>query len=185
MKRIVTLLLVLSLATAALAGCGGTQTTKNTGAIEKTTPDSYPIKTEETLTYWMVASGHVTAVYPSLNETPHAAALKEQTGIGVKFIHPVVGQENEQFNLMISSGELPDIIEYPFYEYPGGPQKAVQDGCIITLNEVLNVTVKNGVITLTKAFTHRTLEERAAEYNGNLNLEGEFDWGEPLGREVW
>ena len=53
------------------------------------------------------------------------------------------------------------------------------------LNEVLNVTVKNGVITLTKAFTHRTLEERAAEYNGNLNLEGEFDWGEPLGREVW
>lgn len=34
-------------------------------------------------------------------------------------------------------------------------------------------------------FKHRTLEERAAEYGGNLNLDGEYDWGEPVGREVW
>lgn len=32
---------------------------------------------------------------------------------------------------------------------------------------------------------HKTLEERAAEYNGHLNLDGEYDWGEPVGREVW
>ena len=32
---------------------------------------------------------------------------------------------------------------------------------------------------------HRTLEERAAEYGGKLFLDGEFDWGEPVGREVW
>ena len=64
------------------------------------------------------------------------------------------------------------------------PKEILQDAGI-TLNEVLNVTVKNGVITLTKAFAHKTLEERAVEYNGNLNLDGELDWGEPLGREVW
>ena len=64
------------------------------------------------------------------------------------------------------------------------PKEVLQDAGI-TLNEVLNVTVKNGVITLAKAFAHRTLEERAAEYNGNLNLDEELDWGEPLGREVW
>lgn len=34
-------------------------------------------------------------------------------------------------------------------------------------------------------FTHKTLEERAAEYGGELGLDGEFDWGEPVGREVW
>ena len=28
-------------------------------------------------------------------------------------------------------------------------------------------------------------EERAAEYNGRLMLDGEYDWGEPVGREVW
>ena len=34
----------------------------------------------------------------------------------------------------------------------------------IALNEVLDVTVSNGVITLTKSFRHKTLEERAEEF---------------------
>ena len=46
----------------------------------------------------------------------------------------------------------------------------------IALNEMLEVTVSYGLITL---------EERAAEYNGKLMLDGEYDWGEPVGREVW
>ncbi len=53
------------------------------------------------------------------------------------------------------------------------------------LNEVLDVTVSNGVITLTKSFCHKTLEERASEFGGKLNLDGEYDWGEPVGKEVW
>jgi antitoxin MazE len=55
----------------------------------------------------------------------------------------------------------------------------------IALNEMLEVTVSDGVITLAKTFRHKTLEERAAEYNGKLMLDGEYDWGEPVGREVW
>ena len=55
----------------------------------------------------------------------------------------------------------------------------------ITLNEFLDVTVSDGVITLVKPFRHKTLEERAAEFDGKLMLDGEYDWGEPVGREVW
>jgi antitoxin MazE len=55
----------------------------------------------------------------------------------------------------------------------------------IELNETLDVTVSNGVITLVKTFHHKTLEERAAEYNGKLMLDGEYDWGNPVGREIW
>ena len=55
----------------------------------------------------------------------------------------------------------------------------------IELNEVLDVTVSKGVITLAKPFRHKTLEERAAEFDGKLMLDGEYDWGEPVGREVW
>lgn len=55
----------------------------------------------------------------------------------------------------------------------------------ITIDEILDIKVKNGVIILEKTFKHKTLEERAAEFGGNLNLDGEFDWGEPVGREVW
>lgn len=47
----------------------------------------------------------------------------------------------------------------------------------IELNEVLNVTVSNGMITLAKSFQHKTLEERAAEFGGKLGLDGEYDWG--------
>ncbi len=55
----------------------------------------------------------------------------------------------------------------------------------IFVNDVLNVNVSNGQILLTKPFRHKTLEERAADYGGKLDLDGEFDWGQPTGREVW
>ena len=55
----------------------------------------------------------------------------------------------------------------------------------IGVDDVLDVTVSNGVITLAKPFRHKTLEERAAEFDGRLILDGEYDWGEPVGKEVW
>lgn len=55
----------------------------------------------------------------------------------------------------------------------------------IMFNDVLDVTISNGVIILTKPFRHKTLEERAGEFGGKLMLDGEYDWGEPAGREVW
>ena len=39
-------------------------------------------------------------------------------------------------------------------------------------------------IILTKAFGHKTLEERSAEFGENLNLDGEYAGGEAVGKEV-
>lgn len=64
------------------------------------------------------------------------------------------------------------------------PKEILQDAGI-SMNEVLNINVANGTIVLSKTFRHRTLEERAAEYGGQLNLDGEYDWDAPVGREVW
>ena len=47
------------------------------------------------------------------------------------------------------------------------------------------MTVTDGGIILAKPFRHKTLEERASEYNGRLMLDGEYDFGEPVGREMW
>ena len=55
----------------------------------------------------------------------------------------------------------------------------------IALNEILEVSVSDGMITLAKTFRHKTLEERAAAFDGKLMLDGEYDWGTPVGREVW
>ncbi len=55
----------------------------------------------------------------------------------------------------------------------------------VSVDDMLDIKVTNGIIMLEKPYRHRTLEERAAEYGGRLKLDGEFDWGEPAGREIW
>lgn len=55
----------------------------------------------------------------------------------------------------------------------------------VAIDDILDVKVSDGMIVLVKPFRHKTLEERAAEFDGKLNLDGEYDWGEPVGREVW
>ncbi|WP_029200553.1 AbrB/MazE/SpoVT family DNA-binding domain-containing protein [Oribacterium sp. NK2B42] len=64
------------------------------------------------------------------------------------------------------------------------PKEVLQEAAI-SVDDVLDVKVSNGMIMLVKPFRHKTLEERAAEYDGKLNLDGEFDWGEAAGREIW
>ena len=64
------------------------------------------------------------------------------------------------------------------------PKEILQEASFF-VDDVLDVKVTDGMITLSKPFRHKTLEERALEYGGKLKLDGEFDWGEPVGREIW
>lgn len=52
-------------------------------------------------------------------------------------------------------------------------------------NDMLTAEVRDGQIILSKSFQHRTLQQRAEMFDGNLNLSEEVDWGEPQGNEVW
>lgn len=56
--------------------------------------------------------------------------------------------------------------------------KEILNSAGIALNEVLDVTVSNGVITLVKPFRHKTLEERAGEFDGKLSdaIQGIFEY---------
>ena len=55
----------------------------------------------------------------------------------------------------------------------------------LSVNDSLNVELVNGQIVLTPQFRHRSLQERAQDYDGKLNLSEELDWGEPEGTEEW
>ena len=55
----------------------------------------------------------------------------------------------------------------------------------IAIDDILDVQISDGMIVLMKPFRHKTLEERAAEFGGQLDLDGEYDWGGQTGREVW
>ena len=47
----------------------------------------------------------------------------------------------------------------------------------------LNIEIENDTIVLKKQFVHKTFEERLAGYNGEISVM-DFDWGEPMGREM-
>lgn len=121
-----------------LAGCGSTSenVSTNTEALKRA---EYPIQTKETLHYWIpelqaVGNFSTRAVFPVTEE------LERQTGIDVEWILPTRGQEKQQFNILMASGDLPDIIEWRWPDYPGGAEKALADGVITPLNELRDYT---------------------------------------------
>ena len=64
-------------------------------------------------------------------------------------------------------------------------QKIILQAANVEINDMLEVKVSDGMIMLVKTFRHQTLEERAEKFGGKLNLDGEYDWDKPKGREVW
>lgn len=112
-------------------------------AVDDSFGESYPLETETTLSYWMAINENVTANVATFADTEYAKAAEKQTGVKIEYQHPVIGQQTEQFNLLIASGELPDIIEHGWYEFPGGPGKAIEDGYIIPLNDYIDKYAPN------------------------------------------
>ena len=63
--------------------------------------------------------------------------------------------------------------------------KDILQAANVEINDMLEGKVSDGMIMLVKTFRHQTLEERAEKFGGKLNLDGEYDWDKPKGREVW
>ena len=107
-------------ATMALASCG------TTGGGDTASKN---------VTYWVMLSGNASQVVTNLAETPFAQKLMETFDCTIEYQHPAQGQDAEKFNVLVASGKLPDIIEYKWQTaYPGGPQKAIDDGIIYPLD---------------------------------------------------
>ena len=54
----------------------------------------------------------------------------------------------------------------------------------LKMNDTCSIRVEDGKLAIQKVFAHRTLEERAAAFGGKIGPCEEFDWGEPVGREM-
>lgn len=63
--------------------------------------------------------------------------------------------------------------------------KAIMEALNMKTNDYLDVSIENDAIILRKHFTHKTLEQRVEESGMPLVSYGEYDFGEPRGREVW
>ena len=70
--------------------------------------------------------------------------LMTQTDVDVAFIHPPQGEHRERFLSLLSGQALPDIITHDFInDYPGGAEKALNDGIIVPLNNMIDTYCPN------------------------------------------
>ncbi len=139
----------------ALAACGGsngdetdkkddtTKASDDSGDSDGTEPAgeelAYPIPGGGTLTYWLDLNSNVAANFVDLGETPYAKELMRLTGVTVEYEHPLAGQAQDQITAMTLTQDFPDIMEYNWLAvYPGGPQKAIDDGIILKLNDIFD-----------------------------------------------
>lgn len=143
-KKIMSAVLALSMSAAMLSGCGAKKGTVNVDVSESKYGTTYPLDAEgETLDLWIINSVHTD--YSSYAEMPFFQEVEKKTGVKLNIKGPTGGQFEESFNLMIASGELPDIILYDWADkkVAGGPSKYIKDGYIIPLNDVIDAYAPN------------------------------------------
>ncbi len=139
-KKAVCILAAVALA-AHLCACGIAK--DNGPALSGTSTDAYPQRTEVELDYWVDSPAGVRKQEYTLNATRFKTLLEQQTGIRIKFLHPPIMQAVQNFELMIASNDLPDIIEYDWSNYEGGAEKAIGDNVIIDIKPMLEQVSPN------------------------------------------
>ncbi len=83
---------------------------------------TYPLAGNKTFTYWVVLPANVTTYAKDLNETQFYKALEKATGVKIVFQHPASGSTAnilEQLNILLASGDYPDMIHYDWPGYSG------------------------------------------------------------------
>lgn len=134
-KKFFALCLALAMAVTCFTACNKDETVQSGELGKVTTTDTYPQETDVTLRHWGVLDSGLLSSCTNYGETDMAKWLEEETGIKVKYEHPVAGQEEAAFNIMISSDDMPDLINWQWTTYPGGPDKAIEEGIITRLND--------------------------------------------------
>lgn len=153
-KQFMSVLLVATLLTSLVAGCGGkksgTETSTDStehGASQISEDYDGTIQlplTEEpvTLTVWMPADANYFSVNDDYAQSEFFQEMERRTGVHLEFEVPPSGEETTAFNLMISSGELPDMICMA-QNYPDGMDAAIDDGYYLDLTPYLDTYLYN------------------------------------------
>lgn len=118
-KKSIRKVLALTLVGLLALGCTGCN------KAEKTQVASNELKV------WMQLNSILSTKVENFGKTPLAKEIDKQTGMKTTYEHPAQGQATEAFNLMIASGDLPDIIQANWYEQ--GPEKMIDNGTILDL----------------------------------------------------
>jgi len=101
-------------------------------------PLTLPItKDPITLSYFASFSSRSAASIKSNSEMLSFQELERRTGIKIDFREAPENQGTEQFNLMLASNDLTDLIWHSWPNFPGGPSRAIEDNVIMELRNLI------------------------------------------------
>ena len=149
-KRKVALLLLATLCVGLLGGCKGTDSTKPEDAIESEKPAeeknsdafSFPLAEKQELSLWTTWENSY------LEDPNEMLAFQEfERATNVHINYTVVGraEASEKYGLLLASGDYPDITMGGQANYPGGMEKAVEEGVYLDLTEYVKSIMPNYV----------------------------------------
>jgi len=141
-QKIIALNLVLLMLVSMFSGCAApNKNSSPTSGAQGINDESYtfPLKDPITIKYW-VPIGASAPYMTNLNELPMYQEFEKLTGVKMDFIHPTVGSEREQLNLLIAAKNYPDVIDYNFMNTLA---QAVEQGWAIKLNDYLDKYAPN------------------------------------------
>jgi putative aldouronate transport system substrate-binding protein len=138
MKKMVLCLLVLFTVYGLAFGGGGQTAGSERSNRTDINTSGYPIVTDGsvTLRYWTILNPAASKFIQSYAENPAYQEMEKRTGVKIEWIHPAISMEQEQFNLMIASGEYADIMGGSNY-YRGGEFQGMSDGVYLDLTPLL------------------------------------------------
>jgi len=139
------ILLAAVMTASLLVACGNNSTNTDSSneqkpeqTIQQAEPESVEaevlIPEGKKLTYWSTWTGSKMVTSPG--DTEYFKAIQKATGIPLEFVSSTGGKD--QLAVLIASGEIPDIIHEWTGNYPGTIMKALSDGIIIPLNDLID-----------------------------------------------
>lgn len=153
-RQCISALLVAAMLTGLVAGCGEKESGADSaggaaaGGTEVAAGDfngdiKLPLTDEPvTLKIYMTSDANYFLVKDDYAESEFFQEMERRTGVHIEFEVPASGEETTAFNLMISSGELPDMICMA-QNYPDGMDAAIDDGYYLDLTPYLDTYLYN------------------------------------------
>ena len=137
MKKLILFITVLLLAGGFLFAGGGQDGSQGAqaGGGGYTSPKGiqYPVPGNVRLTwlYPLPTQNYIT----SYSDNYAMREAERITGVSIEYIHPVVGQEANALNLMMASGDLPDMIAR-MEQYVPGIDRAIEERLVLRMNDI-------------------------------------------------
>lgn len=125
MKKVIkciALIVAIIMTASVLCGCGGSKQTREGGKY----------------TYWVSVDSASRQTLQGYDDMLMYQELAKKTGVEIDFIHPTAGSTGtEAFQILLTSADMPDMVEYRWKSYPGGADAAINHKVIISLNKYL------------------------------------------------